>query len=51
MTDLLFYYFLSCLGLINSLFSPRIQGLFGSGYRFFSLRFWVNFELTSYMFT
>ena len=30
----------ACLGLINTLFLARIQGLFGSGYELFSLRFW-----------
>jgi hypothetical protein len=33
----------ACLGLINTLFLARIKGLFGSGYRPFSLRFWLSF--------
>jgi hypothetical protein len=33
----------ACLGLINTLFLARIQGLFGSGYELFSLRFWGQF--------
>jgi hypothetical protein len=33
----IFFYFLSCLGLINTLFSARIQGLFGLSYKLFSL--------------
>jgi len=48
MTDLLFLYFLSCLDLINTLFSARIQGMFGLSYELFSLGFWVSFEWTSY---
>ena len=43
-----FYYFLSCLGLINTLFSVRIQGLFGLSYGLFSLGFYISFEWTSY---
>jgi hypothetical protein len=38
----------ACLGLINSLFSVRIQGLFGLSYGLFSLGFWVSFEWTSF---
>ena len=33
----IFFNFLSCLGLINTLFSARIQELFGLSYELFSL--------------
>jgi hypothetical protein len=38
----------ACLGLINTLFSIRIQGLFGLSYGLFSLGFWVSFEWPSF---
>jgi hypothetical protein len=38
----------ACLRLINTLFSVRIQGLFGLSYGLFNLGLWVSFEWTSY---
>jgi hypothetical protein len=35
----IFYYFLTCLDLIKTLFSARIQGLFGSKFGFTSKGF------------
>jgi hypothetical protein len=37
-----FYYFLSCLGLIKTLFWAKIQCFFGSGYGFLIYGFWVS---------